>query len=232
MATGPEHTPREKLVVLLLLALVSTRVFFFSSSDMGMFFLHHTPPPPLPTLLSLYSSFFFFCFPDTSPYFYPVLPTPSFIPSFSLLLLPLPLSPPPTIPLTLFSLQLPEEFSNDLNETPAFSIFNNPPCYIPKRILPCTAIRKPVPGAAASAVSAWRSSLPSSGREEGLHKVGSTVSMGTDAAAESQEGFPKPSRSLSLCSCPPSGYQLVSAQQQYSTFCVPHTQSIPPARDP
>lgn len=79
----------------------------------------------------------------------------------------------PSIPLTLSSLQLPKELSNDLNEAPAFFIFNSPPSRIPRRTQPCTAIRKPAPGAAAFAMSAWRSSLPSlSGGD--LQKVGST----------------------------------------------------------
>lgn len=79
----------------------------------------------------------------------------------------------PSIPLTLSSLQLPKELSNDLNEAPAFFIFNSPPSRIPRRTQPCTAIRKPAPGAAAFAMSAWRSSLPSL-RGGDLQKVGST----------------------------------------------------------
>lgn len=176
------------------------------------------PPPPLPTLLSLiflllfllsrYFTIFPSCFAHT--FLHSFLFSSSASPSLS-----------HTTPLTSSSLQLPEKFSNDLNETPAFTIFHHPPCWILKRTLPCTAIRKPVPGAAAFAVSAWRSSLPSSGTGGGLHKFGSTVSTETEAAAESQEGFPEPSRSLSLCSCPPSASLSPAAVLALFVFLTP-----------
>lgn len=162
MATGSEHTPGKKFAVLLLLALVSNRFFtlitvsqhggilplphpstYLARSSFSLLFL-------LLFLLSGYFTMFPSCFAHTFLHTFLFSSSPA-SPSLS-----------PTTPLTLSSLQLPEEFSHDLNETPAFTIFNNPPCWIPKRNLPCTAIRKPVPGAAAFAVSAWRSSLPSS----------------------------------------------------------------------
>lgn len=194
---------------------------FFSSSDMEASFFHRTPSPSS-MLLSLSSPFLFFFLPATFTIFpscfahtflHSLLVSSSHIASPSL---------SPSILLTLSTLQLPQELSNDLNETPDAFIFNSPPCRIPKGTQPGTAIRKPVPGAAAFAMSAWRSSLPSPRRGGGLHKVASTASTGAKATAEPQEGFSKPARFLRLSFCPPLGCQHVSAHQQHGAFHVLH----------
>lgn len=173
-------------------------------------------------LLSLSSPFLFFFFPDTFTIFLSCFGH-TFL--HSLLVSSLPSSPAaslslsPSILLTLSPLQLPEELSNDLNETPAFFIFNSPYSWIPKRTQPCTAIRKPVPGAAAFAMSAWRSSLPSPRKGGGLHKVVNTTSTGTEATAEPREGFSKPDRSLPLSFCPPLSFWLPARLSPPAVWC-------------
>lgn len=208
-ATGPWHSTLQVrgLQCSCSLLLASTRSFFLILRHGHILPPSRPPPPPL-------FPFSFSSFQILSPYFHPVLPTPSFTSSLSCHSSPLLSSPvaspslSPSIPLTLSSLQLPEELSNNLNETPAAFIFNSPPCWIPKRTQPCTAIRKTVPAAAAFAMSAWRSSLPPPRTGRALHKVGSTASTGTEVTAESQEGFAKPASSLPLSSCPPPSFWL------------------------
>lgn len=197
---------------------------------MGVFFLHHTLPTSLAhtsfslffLLLFLFSRYFTFsCFAQTFLHSFLSSSSPT-SPSLSL----------PTILLTLSSLQLPEEFSNDLNETPAFSIFNNPPCWIPKRTLPCTAIRKPVPGAAASAVSAWTSSLPSAGRGRGLHKVGSTVRTRTEGIVQSlRKAFPSHPGPFPSVPALPQATSISQPSSSMALFVFP-TPKVPHQPDP
>lgn len=199
---------------------------FFSFSDMGTSLLHHLLPSPF--LSPLHFPFSSRYFHHISTLFHPHLPS---LPPFLLdpllsccLFLPLHLHP------SHFVSQLPEELSNDLNETPAFFIVSSPPCWIPKRTQPHTAIRKRVPGAAAFAMSAWRFSLPSPKEEEVSIKLRAPPTRGQRLLQSLRKAFlsqPGPFPSLPVLH-PPSGCQHIPAPQQHDAFHVLHGTYSPP----